>query len=262
MTQQMGNLPPAQAAGRSTPDVAKEQAAEVGQTAVDRGQEVAGVAAGQAKEVVSEAGRQASDLLDQGKTQLREQARNSQEKAASGLRAIADHLQKMSDQTDEPGIAADVVREAAQRTHGVASWLDSREPGDLLNEVRSFARRKPGVFLAGAAIAGVLAGRLTRGVTAASQSSGSGSTGNSGGYPAQTADVGSAPRHAAAPAVPPAPATYPPTMPATAPPGSVGQPYGTTAPPPVPPLPQPSGYPPAGGGQAPEYGGYRGTGQS
>ena len=35
------------------------------------------------------------------------------------------------------------------------------------DEVRSFARRKPGVFLFGAAAAGVLAGRLTSGVKAA-----------------------------------------------------------------------------------------------
>jgi hypothetical protein len=73
----------------------------------------------------------------------------------------------MSQSSEQSGIAGDLVREVASRTRKVASWLDSREPGDLLDEVRGFARRKPGVFLAGAAVAGVLAGRLTRGVAQA-----------------------------------------------------------------------------------------------
>ena len=48
----------------------------------------------------------------------------------------------------------------------MASWLENREPGDLLGEVQRFARNKPGTFLLLAAGAGVLAGRLTRGLTA------------------------------------------------------------------------------------------------
>lgn len=49
----------------------------------------------------------------------------------------------------------------------VASRLQDREPGELLDEVRRFARRKPGMFLLGAAAGGVLAGRLTSGMSAA-----------------------------------------------------------------------------------------------
>ena len=44
--------------------------------------------------------------------------------------------------------------------------MADRDPGALLDEVRSFARRKPGTYLAIALGAGVLAGRLTRGLTA------------------------------------------------------------------------------------------------
>jgi hypothetical protein len=49
----------------------------------------------------------------------------------------------------------------------LADWLDGREPGQLLDEARNFARRRPGVFLVGALAAGVVAGRMTRGVVAA-----------------------------------------------------------------------------------------------
>ena len=48
----------------------------------------------------------------------------------------------------------------------------------MLEEVKDFARRRPGTFLLGAAIAGVLAGRATRGgVAAARESSGTSGTG-------------------------------------------------------------------------------------
>src|SRR4029077_10670527 len=58
-----------------------------------------------------------------------------------------------------------------------AGWLADRDPGALLDEVRSFARRKPGTYLAIALGAGVLAGRLTRGLTAPADDTPSGTTG-------------------------------------------------------------------------------------
>jgi hypothetical protein len=131
------------------------------------GGDVMETAAQQAKQVTGETTRQARNLIEEGKGQVADQARQGQQKAAGSLHTLADQLEEMSRKSDGDGIAPDVVRQAAERTRGVASWLEQHEPGDLLTEVRSFARRRPGVFLAGAALAGVLAGRLTRGVFAA-----------------------------------------------------------------------------------------------
>src|SRR5436190_1399811 len=72
---------------------------------------------------------------------------------------------------DQPS-ATEVAQQAAERIHGVASWLEQREPADVLQAVRDFARRRPGVFLAGAVAAGLAAGRLTRGMTDAARSGG------------------------------------------------------------------------------------------
>ncbi|KNH11600.1 hypothetical protein ACU18_18885, partial [Arthrobacter sp. ZBG10] len=66
----------------------------------------------------------------------------------------------------EQGMATDLIREAAERTSSIAGWLENRDPGSLLSEVQTFARNKPGTFLLLAAGAGILAGRLTRGLTA------------------------------------------------------------------------------------------------
>ena len=54
--------------------------------------------------------------------------------------------------------------------------------------LRNFTRRKPGLFIPGAALAGVVAGRLTTGVVAAHKDSGSsGSSGGTTAYAQQAA---------------------------------------------------------------------------
>jgi hypothetical protein len=160
-----GPTPPQ--AERSTPDVARDEAAGVARTAADRGSEVAGTVSEQASRVTSETTRQARNLLHEGKDQLSGQARQGQQRAADGLRKVADQLHQMSERADGEGVAAEVARQAADKTRGMASWLENRDPGSVLDEVRQFARRKPAVFLIGAAVAGVAVGRLTRGVVAA-----------------------------------------------------------------------------------------------
>jgi len=66
------------------------------------------------------------------------------------------------------GHGHELARQASDRARQAASWLEARQPGDLIEELNRFGRRRPGMFLAGAAIAGVVAGRLTRGIAAAS----------------------------------------------------------------------------------------------
>jgi hypothetical protein len=148
----------------STPDVAKEQAAGVAQSAADAGKGVAGTAKEQTQQVAEEAGRQAKDLLKQTQSELSDQARTQQQRVAGNLHALGDELGSMANGSEQNGVATDLVRQAAGRSHDVASWLDQREPGHVLEEVRSFARRRPGTFLALAVGAGLLAGRLTRGI--------------------------------------------------------------------------------------------------
>ena len=137
--------------------------------------EKAGEAAGQAAsttkeqagEVAAEARRQARDLAFEAKTQVRAEASSQQHRAAERLHGVCDELTAMAEKGGQSGLATELAREASARIHGWADWLETHEPGDLLNEVREFARRRPGLFLLGAAVAGVAAGRLTRGAVAA-----------------------------------------------------------------------------------------------
>lgn len=150
-------------------DVAKSEASDVGQSAVGAGQHVAGVAKEQVTQVTAEAGKQAKDLLDQARSELTEQAGQQQLRLAVGLRSLGDELQSMVDNGQQSGVATDLAGQAAQKSHQVASWLDEREPGRLVEEVKDFARQRPGAFLLAAAGVGLVAGRLTRGIKANAQ---------------------------------------------------------------------------------------------
>ncbi len=150
-------------------DVAKSEASDVGQSAVGAGQHVAGVAKDQVANVTAEAGKQAKDLVNQARSELTQQAGQQQQRLAGGLRALGDELQSMVDNGQQSGVATDLAGQAAQKSHEIASWLDEREPGQLVEEAKDFARRRPGAFLLVAASAGLVAGRLTRGIKANAQ---------------------------------------------------------------------------------------------
>jgi hypothetical protein len=191
MSSPTGGYPPSSGpeASPSTPEVAKNEAADVARTAVQSGGQVAETVGEQARHVTSEAAHQARNLFEEGKEQLAGQAREGQRKAASGLHTLAEQLHGMAEKSDGQGVVPEVARQAAERARTVATWLEKREPGDLLTEVRGFARRKPGVFLAGAALAGVVVGRLTRGVIAAQSDSSSTDTTRTAPAPAVSPQV-------------------------------------------------------------------------
>ncbi|WP_148613474.1 hypothetical protein [Nocardioides rubriscoriae] len=136
-------------------------------TAADEGKHVAGVAQGEATKVVGEAAAQARSLAGEATTQVAEQVadqtRVQRDKLVGTLGSLGDDLDQMAERGNG-GLAADVAREVAGHARSLTSYLDGREPGDLLEDVRDFARRRPGTFLLGALAAGVVAGRLARGV--------------------------------------------------------------------------------------------------
>jgi hypothetical protein len=170
MTDYTGPYSPQDQAQPSTTAVARDEAANVGQSAAEAGSHVAQTATDQARMVASETARQARDLLGEASGQAVDQASAQQQRAARQLRTVADELHEMAAKGGQSGVATEVAHQAAERIHGAASWLEQREPADLLQAVRDFARRRPGVFLASAAAAGLVAGRLTRGATAAARS--------------------------------------------------------------------------------------------
>lgn len=125
-------------------------------TAKEEAVNVASTAAQEARGVVGEAVRQVSD-------QVGDQATTQRDRLSETLRTLGDDLEKMAaGEGAASGMAADLVREVSDRARSMGSHLENREPGQLVDDARDFARRRPGTFLLGALVAGVAAGRLFR----------------------------------------------------------------------------------------------------
>jgi hypothetical protein len=160
--------------GSGKTDTAKQEASNVAGDAKGAARDVTSTAKEKASDVVGEAKSQTRDLYDQTTSQLRDQAGAQQQRAAQGLRSISDELSSMADRSDGGGVASELVRNASGRAGSVADWLEGRDPGSLLSDVKSFAARKPGTFIAIAAGAGILAGRLTKALAADAKNHASG----------------------------------------------------------------------------------------
>src|ERR1700759_5754214 len=134
------------AAEPSTTDVARDEAAGVGQHAREAGGQVAQTAGEQARQVAAETGRQARDLFGEAQGQALDQASTQQQRAAQQLHSVADEVGQMASNGGQAGATPGAARQAADRMHGAASWLEQREPGDLRDELLNCARRRPGTF--------------------------------------------------------------------------------------------------------------------
>lgn len=160
-----------------------DQAKAAASTAADQGRQVAGTAKDEALNVAGTAAEQARNVVGEAKqqvtTQLSDQASTGRDKLSETLRTLGDDLQQMAQGQGPPqGMATDLAQEVSDRVRALGSHLESREPAQLLDDARDFARRRPGTFLLGALAAGVIAGRMVRatadGAAAASLADGTG----------------------------------------------------------------------------------------
>jgi len=156
-------------------ETAKEQAQNVAATTKDEATNVVETAKEQVQAVTADLRDQTRQLTDEARNQLTDHAFAQRDNAVDSLRSIGDELTGMSDKAEGPGLGAQLTREAGDLAHRTADFLQEREPGQLLEELRDLGRRRPGTFLLGAAFAGLLAGRVTRGAKSAHASDSEGS---------------------------------------------------------------------------------------
>lgn len=139
------------------------------QSAMESGKQVASTASDEASNVAAETRQQAKNLGHEFNNQAQQQVAVQKDKAANGLHSLGGELRSMAQQGGQSGPVTELAHQAADKVTDLATWLERRDPGSLVEEVRTYARRKPGTFLVGAVVAGVVAGRLTRGAVQASQ---------------------------------------------------------------------------------------------
>lgn len=162
----------------TTSDIGNKAGANAS-TAADETREVGSTAAEEVKNVTGEAAAQVRNLAGEARTQVEEQSKSQRDRLVSTLSTFSDDLDSMrQDPSASQGMAADVVRMVSDRSRELSQRLEGREPRELLADVRSFARRRPGAFLLGSLAAGVVAGRLLRGAKDADDTTSSGAGGD------------------------------------------------------------------------------------
>ncbi len=83
--------------------------------------------------------------------------------AAAGLQSLSGQLSALRDgRPEDAGALTDYLSEAEQRVSGLADRLQSGGAQGAVDDLSRFARRRPGLFLAGAVGLGFLVGRLAR----------------------------------------------------------------------------------------------------
>jgi len=103
---------------------------------------------------------QTQNLLGQASEQISAQAGEQTQRLAQNIRQLAQHFSQMAG-AGEPGTTAhSLVQTASQHADRAAGYLDNKQPGELVADLQSLGRRRPGAFLLGAAIAGIAVGRL------------------------------------------------------------------------------------------------------
>ncbi|MBE1877704.1 hypothetical protein [Myceligenerans pegani] len=150
------------------PTGVRERVTDTAAEAADAGRTMTEDVKEKARDVAHETTAQARGLLDRTRSELDSQARSQQQWVADSLHAMEDELGRMASASRDPGYATDLVRRAGDATGQAARWLEDREPRAILGEIEDFARRRPGVFIALAAGAGLVVGRFLRGMKDAS----------------------------------------------------------------------------------------------
>lgn len=186
----------AKGAAQDTAQEAASQAGQVASTAAEKGQEVAATAAEQAKGVASAATEQvatvggqalgqARTVLDSASGDVRDQLEQRLQTLVESARTTAEELTALVEgRPDDAGRTKELAQSASQHVTRLADRADQLGVQGVVEEVSDLARRRPVLFLAGAATAGILVGRMAKAGKQAQSSGGSGAPSVGTGYPA------------------------------------------------------------------------------
>ncbi|HET9444426.1 MAG TPA: hypothetical protein VFO65_13940, partial [Acidimicrobiales bacterium] len=150
------------------------QSEQVASTAVAEGQgvvravsqeaaDLAGTARERAAEVTGEVSHQARTVAEEARTSLQEQAQTQAQRLTSSLRELGEGVHALLEgRPDQAGTVADYARQASDRFDAVVDRLEDKGVEGVVDDLRDFARTRPGAFVLGAAVFGFGVGRLLR----------------------------------------------------------------------------------------------------
>ena len=153
----------------SSATAARDRAGEAAQEARSEVAAVAHDVVDQASTVARDAGEGVSDVIDEARRVVHDEADKQAHVLSESMRQLGNDLADMARQADDT-TAADYVGRIGGSLESVASRLDEGGIDGALDQIRTIARRRPGMFLAGSAMSGFAVARVMRHASAPSRS--------------------------------------------------------------------------------------------
>jgi hypothetical protein len=118
----------------------------------------------QGQQIASQARQQASKLANQGGEQIKGQLANQKHQAAQRIVPFQTVLRETAHQlrNQGQGSSAQYVDKATDQVERFSGYLRETDVDEILGEARGLARRRPAIFLGGAAALGFLATRFLK----------------------------------------------------------------------------------------------------
>lgn len=155
--------------------------------------ETMSAASGEMRHLADEAKDKASSVFGRTRDQVNVQLREKSQEAGAAMRKLATELGHLAaGRPEQAGRAREYAEMAEQRLTQWANRLDYGGPDAVMADMRRFARRRPGMFLAAAAGAGFGIARLTRSGAASGSTQQQRSTSANGFPPPTGGDLSSA----------------------------------------------------------------------
>ncbi len=128
------------------------------------GQQVTEQARQQSQQLAHQARQQASDLASRGTQQAKSQLANQKHNASQRMVPLQSALRETAQQLRRQGQggAGDYAERAADQVERFSVYLRETEVDEIMEEVRGIARRRPGLYLGGAAAIGFFATRFLK----------------------------------------------------------------------------------------------------
>lgn len=130
----------------------------------------------QSQQLAQQALRQASELANRGteqaKSQLASQKHNVSQRLTPVQSALRETGHQLKNQGQEP--VAGYAEQAADQVERFSTYLRETDVDEIIDEVRSVARRRPGLFLGSAAAMGFFATRFLKSSSGEATSAGDG----------------------------------------------------------------------------------------
>lgn len=154
----------------TTTKTLKDDMQDGAETAMKAASRVASSATDSVREMASDISAQASDAMAAVRDTAKDRLDEARDALSESGDRLAETLRRAADEPTSGSVQSRVLSAVAGGVSSAADTLRDRSVSDIVADVRALARRNPGAFAAGAAVAGFVLARFLQASVATDKS--------------------------------------------------------------------------------------------